>query len=175
MSAGSLAALGSIFVAVGSGGCFPWRSMAWAMLSRPVMKNIGMAWAVPLTITGLLLACGGANQGPAVTGTPESPGVTAPQKGADNAVVDQLAQARCDQEQGCNNIGPGAQSATRSVCTETIHGSTANALPAYNGPRGLRQDGVDRCMAAIKSEECNHPFDTLTRFDKCRTGAICMN
>jgi hypothetical protein len=122
-----------------------------------------------------MLACGGANQGPAVTGTPESPGVTAPQKSADMAIVDGLAEARCDQEQGCNNVGPGAKFASRGVCTEQIHGRIANDLNAYNCPRGLNRDGVDRCMAAIKSEECSHPFDTLTRYDKCRTGALCMN
>jgi hypothetical protein len=139
------------------------------------MKISRTVWALPITITGLMLACGGANQGPAVTGTPESPGVTAPQKGADLAIVDRLAEARCDQEQGCNNIGPGAKFASRSVCTEQIHGSIANDLNAYNCPRGLNREGVDRCMAAIKSEECSHPFDTLTRYDKCRTGALCMN
>ena len=90
------------------------------------------------------------------------------------AVVDRLAEARCDQEQGCNNIGPGAKFTSRSVCMEQIHGSIANDLNAYNCPRGLNRDGVDRCMAAIKSEECSHPFDTLTRYDKCRTGALCM-
>lgn len=127
-----------------------------------------------IAITGLLLACGGANQGPAVTGTPESPGVTEPQKGADMAVVDRLTEARCDQEQTCKNIGPGAKFVSRSTCTEQIHGSIANDLNAYNCPRGLDSAGVDRCMAAIKSEECNHPFDTLTRYDKCRTGALCM-
>jgi len=131
-------------------------------------------WVLPFTITGLLLACGGANQGPAVTGTQEGP-VTAPQKGADMAVVDRLGEARCDQEQGCKNIGPGAKFASRSVCMEQIHGSIANDLNEYKCPRGLSRDGVDRCMAAIKSEECSHPFDTLTRYDKCRTGALCLN
>ena len=29
-------------------------------------------------------------------------------------------------------------------------------------------------MAAIKSEECSHPFDTLARFDRCRTDSVCM-
>jgi hypothetical protein len=89
-------------------------------------------------------------------------------------VVDRLASARCDQEQGCNNIGPGAKYASRSVCMEQIHGSIANDLNGYKCPRGLDSVGVDRCMAAIKSEECNHPFDTLTRYDKCRTGALCL-
>jgi hypothetical protein len=30
-------------------------------------------------------------------------------------------------------------------------------------------------MAAIKSEECSHPFQTLSRYDTCRNGALCMN
>ena len=131
--------------------------------------------ALPLTLTGLLLACGGANQGPAVTGTPESPGITSAQSNADMAVVDRLTEARCDQEQGCRNVGPGAKYASRSVCMDQIRGSIANDLNAYKCPRGLDGNAVDRCMAAIKSEECSHPFDTLTRYDKCRTGALCMN
>jgi hypothetical protein len=143
-------------------------------LGYATMNILRTMYALPLTITGLLLACGGANQGPAVTGTPESPGVTSSQRGADMAVVDRLSEARCDQEQGCNNIGPGAKYASRSVCMDQIHGSIANDLNAYDCARGLDRAGVDRCMAAIKSEECNHPFDTLTRYDKCRTGALCM-
>ena len=100
--------------------------------------------------------------------------MTEPQRGADSAIVDRLTEARCDQEQGCNNIGPGAKYTSRTVCKEQIHGSIANDLNAYNCPRGLDSAGVDRCMAAIKSEECSHPFDTLTRYDKCRNGALCM-
>jgi hypothetical protein len=139
------------------------------------MKITRIASTLSLAITGLLPACGGANQGPAIPGTPESPGVTAPQRGADTAVVDRLAAARCDQEQGCNNIGPRAKFASRATCSEQLRGSIANDLNTYSCPRGLDSDGVDRCMAAIKSEECNHPFDTLTRYDKCRTGALCLN
>ena len=66
------------------------------------------------------------------------------------------------------------------VCvTHRVHGPDSREhrerserlrLPA----RGLDSDAVDRCMAAIKSEECSHPFDTLTRHDKCRTNAMCM-
>jgi hypothetical protein len=140
------------------------------------MNMLRMLSALSLTTMGLLPACGGANQGPAVTGTPESQaGVPSSQKSADKEVVDRLAAARCDQEQGCQNVGPGAKYASRGVCIDQLRGSIGNDLNAYNCPHGLARDGVDRCMAAIQSEECNHPFDTLTRFDKCRTGAICMN
>ena|ERR1017187_8289840 len=139
------------------------------------MNILRIMYTLPLTFTGLLFACGGANQGPAVTGTPEPrPVVTNAQRGADTAVVDRLAEARCDQEQGCKNIGPGAKFASRTVCMDQLRGGIANDLNAYNCPGGLGSDGVDRCMAAIKSEECNQPFDTLTRYDKCRTGALCL-
>ncbi len=129
---------------------------------------------LPITITGLFVACGGANQGPAVPGTQQPPGVTEAQGGADMAVVERLTEARCDQEERCRNIGPGAKYASRSVCMEQLHGAMANDLNAYDCPRGLNSYAVDRCMAAIKNKECSHPFDTLTRYDKCRTGALCM-
>ena len=132
-------------------------------------------FGLPLTITGLLVACGGANQGPPITGTPQSQtSVTSAQRKGDASVVDRLAGARCDQEQGCNNVGPNAKYASRTVCMDQIRGSIGNDLNAYNCPGGLDGNAVDRCTAAIKSEECSHPFDTLTRYDKCRTGALCL-
>jgi hypothetical protein len=144
-------------------------------LDVATMNILRAKYTLPLAITGLLFACGGANQGPAVTGTAEPPASpTGSQKGADTAVVDRLAEARCDQEQGCKNIGPSAKYVSRAVCMDQLRGSIANDLNTYNCPGGLDSAGVDRCMAAIKSEECNHPFDTLTRYDKCRTGALCM-
>jgi hypothetical protein len=139
------------------------------------MNIFGIVCGLSLTTMGLLSACGGASQGPPVTGTRESrTGVTNSQRNADTAIVEKLAAARCDQEKECKNVGPDAKYASRSVCKDQIRGSIGNDLNAYNCPRGLDRDAVDRCMAAIMSEECSHPFDTLTRFDKCRTGALCM-
>jgi hypothetical protein len=139
------------------------------------MNILKKVYGVSLTTTGLLLACGGANQGPAVAGTPESQtSVTSSQKRSDAVVVERLTGARCDQEQGCKNVGSGAKYASRDVCMDQIRGRIGNDLNVYNCPGGLDSDGVDRCIAAITSEECSHPFDTLTRYDKCRTGALCM-
>jgi hypothetical protein len=132
-------------------------------------------YGVSLAAAGLLFACGGANQGPPATGTSDSPaGVTNSQKSADTAVVDRLATARCDQEQGCKNVGPGDKYTSRNACMDQMRGSIGNDLNGYSCPHGLDSDAVDRCMVAIKSEECSHPFDTLMRFDKCRTGPMCM-
>ena len=127
------------------------------------------------TTTALLVACGGATHEPAATGTSESQsGVTSSQKYADTSVVDGLASARCDQEQVCKNVGPGSKYVSRGVCIDQMRGSIGNELNAYNCPRGINRDALNRCMAAIQSEECSHPFDTLTRYERCRTGALCM-
>jgi hypothetical protein len=55
-----------------------------------------------------------------------------------------------------------------------MRGSLANDLNGYNCPRGINRDNLDRCMAAIRGEECNHPLDTIVRMDKCRDDALCM-
>jgi hypothetical protein len=133
---------------------------------RAVVRRI---FGLSLATTGLLVACGGANQESAVPGT----GVTSAQK-ADSAVVGKLAAARCDREQGCNNIGARQKYLSREVCMEQMRGSLANDLNAYECPRGIDEGRLDRCLTAIRSEECSHPLDTLTRMDKCRTGSLCM-
>jgi hypothetical protein len=119
--------------------------------------------------TGLLIACGGSNQAPAVSGT----GVTSAQT-ADSAIVSKLAAARCDREQTCDDVGAGKKYVSRDVCMDQMRGSLANDLNAYDCPRGIDESQLDRCMTAIRSEECSHPLDTLSRMEKCRTGALCM-
>ncbi len=119
--------------------------------------------------TGPLVACGGANQEPAVAGT----GVANAQK-VDSTVVSRVSAARCDREQTCNNVGAGQKYATRDVCMDQMRGSLANDLNAYECPRGIDEYQLERCMTAIRSEECGHPLDTISRMAKCRTGALCM-
>lgn len=146
------------------------------MHRRFFMKNLKTFCALAASTVGLLVACGGANNAPPVAGTSvetNSPTLTSAQS-VDKTIVHRLASARCEQEQNCKNIGAGNKYATRETCLEQVQGSIGNDLNAYNCPRGLDHDAVDRCMAAIQSEECSHPFDTLTRFDKCRTSAMCL-
>lgn len=121
--------------------------------------------------TGVLLACGGSN----ANTQPEYPGsgVTNAQK-VDSSVVNRLSEARCDREQTCNNVGAGQKYASRGVCMDQMRGSLANDLNAYNCPRGIDDAQLDQCMTSIRGEECGHPFDSLSRMEKCRTGAICM-
>jgi len=118
---------------------------------------------------GLLVACAGATHEPAVSGT----GVTSAQR-ADSAVVAKLAAARCDREQSCKNVGASQKYASHEVCMDQMRGSLANDLNAYECPRGIDESRLDACMNAIRNEDCGHPLDTLSRMEKCRTGALCM-
>jgi hypothetical protein len=130
---------------------------------------------------GLLVSCGGqASQNPpsgptAVPGTEVPPGVTAAQNTADQKAVDRIADARCDHEQRCNNIGQGQKYASRDECKHKLSSDTSNDLNAANCPKGLDQDALNRCVNAINNETCSVSIDTLSRMADCRTGAICMN
>jgi hypothetical protein len=139
------------------------------------MNLIRRIYGLSFTTAAMVCACATATEGAPVAGSPAGQThVTSAQTNVDAAVVDRLSNARCDQEVGCKNIGPGQKFVSRSICMDQVRGSIGNELNAYACPRGLDSDAVDRCMAAIKSEECNHPFDTLTRYDKCRTTALCL-
>ena len=135
-----------------------------------ILKDISLL----LFTTGLVFACAAENEATPAAKTPVGETTVTSQNAADKTVVDKLATARCDQEQGCNNIGSGAKFASRDVCLDQIRGSIGNDLNGYKCQRGLDSDAIDHCMMAIKGEECSHPFDTLMRLDKCRSGSICM-
>jgi len=94
---------------------------------------------------------------------------------ADTAVVNRLSDARCAREQACNNVGDGKKFSSRSVCLDQMRGGIANDLNAYQCPGGIDEAAVRQCQVAIRSEECGaHPFETITRMDKCRSGPMCM-
>jgi len=57
---------------------------------------------------------------------------------------------------------------------DQMRGGLANDLNAYECPRGIDQSQLDQCMTAIRNEECSRPLDTISRMEKCRTGALCM-
>lgn len=137
------------------------------------MKTI-RTLAVAILSTAGVIACASTDQTP-IANTPVSETTVTSQNNADRSVVERLAAARCNQELTCDNIGPGAKFDSRRVCMDKMRGDIGNDFTAYKCPRGLNADAVNRCIQAIESEECSHPFDTITRFDKCRTSAICMD
>jgi len=123
---------------------------------------------------GLVVACGGSQNQTAVPGTEVPPGVTEKQNTVDQKSVERIADARCDHEQKCNNIGKGQKYESRDDCKHKLASDTSKDLNATSCPKGLDQDALNRCVNAINDEQCSVSLDTLSRMADCRTGAICM-
>jgi len=100
-------------------------------------------------------------------------GVTAMQPNVDATTVERIANARCEHEKSCKNVGGGKEYATHQICVDSFRASIGNELNSYSCPKGIDRDQVAHCLAAIENEACNHPLDTLQRLDKCRSGALC--
>jgi hypothetical protein len=135
--------------------------------------------ALSLSATGLLIACehedsSGARSPIGGTDVTSSGATNVQANSADASIVDQLAMARCERERSCNNVGDGHKYASTQVCMDQMRGDIGNDLNAYKCPRGIDRSRIDHCTAAIKNEECDHPLDTITRLEKCRTNSLCM-
>lgn len=111
------------------------------------------------------------------TSPPQQVGATNTQGPGDApfSVVDRLANAGCEREQGCNNVGDGKKYASHQVCMDQLRGSIANDINSYQCPGGINGAAAHECLTAIGNEECGvHPAEAITRFDKCRSSVMCM-
>jgi hypothetical protein len=124
---------------------------------------------------GCLFACDHPathNTTPDLSSSPS--GVTNAQARADGQLVDELANARCDRETWCKNVGAGQKYASRDVCVDQMRGSIGNDLNPQNCPAGIERARFDGCVAATRAEQCDRPLDTLARVQECRTSDMCL-
>ena len=84
-----------------------------------------------------------------------------------------IAQARCEREQRCGNVGPDKTYASQSACVERVRADWAEDLNARECPEGIVQDELAECLEEIRNEDCSSPFDTLGRITACRASDIC--
>ncbi len=96
-----------------------------------------------------------------------------PSSRAHRAAARSIADARCEREQRCNNIGPDAKFASRNACDERIRADWAEELNAYECPGGVNQEELTECLEDIRDEDCKNPFDTLARTMACSRTEIC--
>jgi hypothetical protein len=148
------------------------------------MKELQILVAVSLAGAGTMaLGCEHTDRNVATT-SPAAPPASQPMgatnaqavgPAVDPAVVDRLANARCDREQTCDNVGDGRKYASRRVCMEQQRGSIGNDLNSFQCSRGIDGAAVQQCLSAIGGEECGaHPVEAISRMDRCRNGAMCM-
>lgn len=139
-----------------------------ATMSRLWMRCIGAA--VSVALGSPLVACGGSPSSEPRLGVTNSQ----PRPKANDAVVERLAAARCDQEQRCGNVRPGALFASRQDCLVQLRGSIGDDLESYDCVSGLDRPGLGACARALAGDRCGEPFQTLARYGACRHAASCL-
>lgn len=99
-----------------------------------------------------------------------------PQLGAGlstGSAVRAIANARCDREQRCGNIGADKDFSSMNACEDKIRADWADDLNKYECPKGTVKAALDACLTEIRGEECGRPFQALSRMMKCSASDIC--
>jgi hypothetical protein len=90
------------------------------------------------------------------------------------SAAEQLAQARCEREQQCGNVGPDKTFSSAQDCLVRIQSDWKDELNARECPGGINQHELNECMTQVRAEACSNPFDTLARITECTSGQICI-
>ncbi len=92
-------------------------------------------------------------------------------QGGDGAVL-QIASARCDHEERCNNIGPDEKYSTRQHCVNEMSPEARDSVGKCE--YGVDQHDLRECVAALSREECNAPLQNMKSFKECETDNLCL-
>ncbi len=87
--------------------------------------------------------------------------------------VDAITASRCQRETRCENVGSGRKYSSETDCLQTVRADWRDDLNARECPEGVDQGQLDECLAKVRSEDCNAPFDTLARVTECTANQIC--
>jgi Family of unknown function (DUF6184) len=90
------------------------------------------------------------------------------------SAAEQLAEARCEREQKCSNIGNDKTYSSSQDCLARVQNDWKDDLNARQCPGGINQQQLDECMGQIRAEACSSPFDTLARITECTSAQICI-
>ena len=133
------------------------------------MRNPILSFIAPVVALAAMGACSHDNA------EPNTPGATSVQRTDADTAIDQIANARCDREVACNNVGGDKGYASRSACMDAMRAKGKDELRVTNCPGGVVQDQLNRCVADVRGERCSNPLDTLSRLESCATGTLCSN
>jgi hypothetical protein len=90
------------------------------------------------------------------------------------SAAEQIAQARCEREQECGNIGNDKTFSSSQDCLARIQNDWKDDLNARECPGGINQKQLKECLAQVRAEACANPFDTLARITECTSRQICI-
>ncbi|MGH7297842.1 MAG: DUF6184 family natural product biosynthesis lipoprotein [Polyangiaceae bacterium] len=91
-----------------------------------------------------------------------------------DSVVEQMARARCTQEQACGVVGFERPFATKEECLQFMRGSIQDSLDVPSCSLGIDQFALGDCVAAIDHETCGDGVAVLRRAHLCRADVLCV-
>jgi hypothetical protein len=101
-------------------------------------------------------------------------GVTNPQPGTVENAVSRIADAQCEREQRCDNIGLHKRFETREVCIDDARQGEGGDLRAANCDVGVDDAQLGKCLAAIHYQSCGSPVISAMQLDACRASLLCI-
>lgn len=104
---------------------------------------------------------------------PQSRAATPLSKAQRASTANKLAEARCEREQRCNNVGEGRKYASQATCVNAVASEWREELDDYDCPGGTVQGALDHCLSEIRSEGCASPVASLERIVDCDTHEVC--
>jgi hypothetical protein len=95
--------------------------------------------------------------------------------GQSRSAVREIADARCDREERCENVGANKKYATRDLCEQSITNDWADDLNGFDCPNGIVDAELEECLTAVRGEDCGSVFDALDRITSCSAADICAD
>ena len=90
------------------------------------------------------------------------------------SAAEQIADARCQRERQCGNIGPDKSFSSQQDCLARIQNDWKADLNARQCPGGINQHELNECLEQVRTEACANPFYTLARVTECTSRQICI-
>jgi hypothetical protein len=143
------------------------------------MNTIAKTGACFSIALGLLAACGASQNATLppeqpVQGTTSTDGVTAQQAVADEEVVERISAARCDRDQSCDRVGPGAVYHDRADCMRQQRLVVRKDLNPESCPGGIGEVALTRCVKSVEAGTCDRPGEITGNVSHCKLAALCI-
>jgi len=118
------------------------------------------------------------NEGHNRAGTNDYNGYPGPARGGGPSVQSALqsyAEARCNREAHCNNIGVGKRYRNVQTCISDQINDRSQSWEGSTQCRshGINQEHLRECLSAVRTQDCGNPIDDISRLTQCRVGEIC--
>jgi hypothetical protein len=88
--------------------------------------------------------------------------------------VESLADARCDRAVRCGDVAPHQRFSTRAACVSKVESEKFDDLNVRACPGGIDAKQLDKCVTAIRADECGNAFERWNRLNACRSANLCL-